>query len=531
MLNDRRLGIKLGLGFGLLILIAAFLGVAGIWGAKSINRKAMLSSEVSDCEALFMQCRLQVKNLEMRGLELAYGDTKNAAEAFDEQMNKLDAVIAKQDQSQFEADDMEIFKATQEALPQYKANYAQLLQQVRTHGLYNLDDSELTMVGRKLQKAYSGWADMLGEDEAALSKATTRNMIILSLLGVIVGIVMAVALTRAITKPLAAVVAHLEVISKGDVSKDVEAKSQKRGDEIGDLAKALQLVSVNLRTTLRDVDGSAQSLAASSAEMSTVATDLAHGTRETSSRASQVATSAQQMSSNANDVAAGMEQATASLNSVASATEEMSATISEIAVNSERARAISSEATQQANAVAMMMKQLGQAAQEIGKVTETITSISSQTNLLALNATIEAARAGAAGKGFAVVANEIKELALQASGATEEIKSKITGIQSSTGAVVIDMDIVATIATAIEEQAAVTRDMARNIAEASTGVRDANARVAQSASASREISTDIQGVDSASRKMTAAGEQVESNASELSRLADQLNVLVRHFTV
>ena len=69
---------------------------------------------------------------------------------------------------------------------------------------------------------------------------------------------------------------------------------------------------------------------------------------------------------------------------------------------------------------------------DIGKVTETITEISAQTNLLALNATIEAARAGTAGKGFAVVANEIKELAKQTTAATEDIKSRIEGVQTST---------------------------------------------------------------------------------------------------
>ena len=129
------------------------------------------------------------------------------------------------------------------------------------------------------------------------------------------------------------------------------------------------------------------------------------------------------------------------------------------------------------------LQQLGSAAQEIGQVTETITNISSQTNLLALNATIEAARAaGAAGKGFAVVANEIKELARQTAGATEDIKAKISGVQSSTGGAISDIGrivnviqevggLVANIAAAIEEQATVTRDVAGNIAQArSAGV-------------------------------------------------------------
>jgi methyl-accepting chemotaxis protein len=133
------------------------------------------------------------------------------------------------------------------------------------------------------------------------------------------------------------------------------------------------------------------------------------------------------------------------------------------------------------------MQQLGRAAKEIGKVTESITSISAQTNLLALNATIEAARAGAAGKGFAVVANEIKELAQQTAAATEDIKGKIGDVQTSAGGAISDIEghrqhhrrggqIVASIATAIEEQAAVTKDVANNIARASEGVKTPGSR-------------------------------------------------------
>src|ERR1035438_9203563 len=110
----------------------------------------------------------------------------------------------------------------------------------------------------------------------------------------------------------------------------------------------------------------------------------------------------------------------------------MTSTISEIAGNSEKARRITGDATRQAARITGQIQQLGHAAHEIGKVTETITEMSSQTNLLALNATIEAARAGSAGKGFAVVANEIKALAQQTAAATEDIKSRVAGVQSAT---------------------------------------------------------------------------------------------------
>src|ERR1035438_8996897 len=175
----------------------------------------------------------------------------------------------------------------------------------------------------------------------------------------------------------------------------------------------------------------------------------------------------------------------------------MTSTISEIAGNSEKARRITGDATQQAARITEQMNLLGQAAREIGKVTETITEISSQTNLLALNATIEAARAGAAGKGFAAVANEIKELAQQTAAATEDIKGRIAGVQSSAAGGISEIekvsqvihevsDIVTSIAAAIEEQSTATKDIARNIAEASAGVQNANKRVSETSQATAE---------------------------------------------
>jgi methyl-accepting chemotaxis protein len=237
-----------------------------------------------------------------------------------------------------------------------------------------------------------------------------------------------------------------------------------------------------------------------------------------------------------------MGQAATNLSSVASATEEMSATIGEIASNSEKARAISDHATTQAQAITALMQQLGQAAQEIGKVTETITDISAQTNLLALNATIEAARAGAAGKGFAVVANEIKELARQTATATEDIKSKVAGVQTSAGSAITDIEkiasvirevgaIVSSIAASIEEQAAVTKDVAGNIAQASAGVKDSNERIAQTATVSQSIARDMTGVNAAVGDIRAGGEQVAASTVELSSLAEQLQATAGQFKV
>ena len=241
-------------------------------------------------------------------------------------------------------------------------------------------------------------------------------------------------------------------------------------------------------------------------------------------------------------VASSMEQTTANLSNVAACTQEMTSTIGEIAVNSERARGITADATRQAERITEQMNLLGEAAREIGKVTEVITEISSQTNLLALNATIEAARAGAAGKGFAVVANEIKALAQQTAAATEDIKARIGGVQSSTAQGVSEIkkvtdvihqvsDIVGSIAAAIEEQATATKNIARNIAEASIGVQDANLRVAESAQVSTPIATDIVVVHRAATDMANGSEHVSASATELANVAGKLKLAVAGFHV
>ncbi len=360
---------------------------------------------------------------------------------------------------------------------------------------------------------------------------------------VIFGITLTVSLIMAnrITRSIRRVADTLKDISEGegDLSHRIEVVSN---DEIGEMAAYFNQFIEKLGGIIFRITGTAASVAASSAELSSVSSETAQNVQTMTGKTSMVAAAAEASSVNTTSVAASMEQASINLSSVASATEEMSATIGEIAANSERARAISTDAGQQSSSVTALMKQLGQAAQEIGMVTETITNISSQTNLLALNATIEAARAGAAGKGFAVVANEIKELARQTADATGNIKSRIGGVQQSTGnaitviekitAVIFEVgQLVTSIASAIEEQSVVARDVAGNIAQASMGVQDANERVAQMASASRAMAEDIADVDTAAVNIRSGGEQVQASAIELSNLADRLNTLVGQFKV
>ena len=374
------------------------------------------------------------------------------------------------------------------------------------------------------------------------AKALKLMSLVFMFAGVAISLLFGFFITRNLVAPIKECVAFTTPMAKGDFSHDVPAALCKRGDEMGDLARAFHTLVENTRKLLREVTSGVQSISSSATELSAVSNLTTNAVKSMSEKTCTVAAAAEEASANTVSVAVSMEQTSTNLSSVAAATEEMTATVAEIASNSEKARVISSQATAQAEAVSALMEHLGVSAKEIDKVTATITAISAQTNLLALNATIEAASAGDAGRGFAVVANEIKELARQTATATENIKEKISGVQSSTesaidgikkiSGVINDVGaIIVSIAAAIEEQSSVTKAVAGNIAEASLGVKDANVRIAQTASVSKSMAGDLADVNASVADVRQGGENVKASTEELSKVAERLNATAGQFKV
>ena len=379
-------------------------------------------------------------------------------------------------------------------------------------------------------------------DEFLMASRSIRNLSIIITLVAMALTILAVAYSAGlIVKPLNRAIASLKDIAQGegDLTMRLDARSK---DEIGELGLWFNTFIEKLQGIVKRIAENSSQVNGSSNQLSAIARQLSAGAEDTSQRAATVATASEEMTANLNNVAAAMEESSTNTNMVASAAEEMTSTINEIAENAERAREVSSKAVAQARSASEKMGELGDAAQKISMVTETITEISEQTNLLALNATIEAARAGEAGKGFAVVANEIKVLARQTAQATLNIKRQIDDVQRTTRLTVTEIDqisdvisgvndIVGTIATAVEEQTAATREIANNISQASQGIQEVNENVSQSSTVASDITQDIAKVNSAATGISERSKEVQASSEDLQRMAAELNTIVGSFKI
>jgi methyl-accepting chemotaxis protein len=512
VLERIRIGMRLGLGFGVLIaattaafIASAVIGVRGQdslrqVGSEAAHRVALVGSlreqqlvAVSSIRSAGLQTDSSALNADVESYRRAVDaltkrETEFAAlELSDEEralLNQAKAVRAQAVPIAEEAIQLAMAFAGDEAAKALSVRFSPLQQQWATH-LVKLAELQT-------QRAAAS-------TEAIAAANRDRVLLLASMLGVVIVLsgAFAVALTRSVTGPLREASSVAARVSQGDLAVRIEPKGQ---DEAADLLRSLALMAGQLSTMVGAVRESAESIDNASRE-------ITQGNLDLSTRTEHQAGSVQQTS-------ATLQSLTGMVGQNADNAESMRAL-------AERTAEVAAQGGTAMSSVAQTMTRISDSSQRIADIIGTIDAIAFQTNILALNAAVEAARAGEQGRGFAVVASEVRTLAQRVTAASAEVRALIKESVER-----------------VNDGASQVKGLSGTMGELLGGVERVRVLVGEITAASSDqrqsivqVNQSVQTIESTTQQNSALVEQVAAAAQSLSGQTERLTDLVRRFRV
>ena len=536
--RNMRLGLRLGIGFGVVLASLCTVSVLGVAGMSRIGamaeriievdwRKAQAVHGVADAaRATFIAALQSLAKTEQTPFTTLQERVATSRKVMDKAMADLNA-LSSQDEDKAK---LESFEKQRKA---YLEAHAQVMELAETgkvvqgeaavHQTLEPRFAALSKSIQQLVEQNTQRVDSSGAEQMETIAKARLMMIALGALAIVAGSLFAWWTVRSLTRPLAAAVGMAQRISEGSLDSRIESTSK---DEVGMLLQALARMQEELRAMIGDV-------AQSASEVSSSASVLAAGAGDSISRA-------QSRTEATSSTAAAIEEMTVSIGQVAEHAQEAAAIADKSSILAREGESIVRAASSEMNNIAQSVKHgselvetLNRRSAEISSIVKVIKDIADQTNLLALNAAIEAARAGEQGRGFAVVADEVRKLAERSSNATTEISHMIDSIQRDTDAAVNSMQsgsqLVREGVERVDEAGKAMRAITSNTQQIVAVTEDIAVSVREQSNASNDIASRIERIARLSETSDAASASTHAEAQALQQVAGELRGAMRRF--
>ena len=496
--QDRKIGTRLGIVFGAILLCVIAVGGFGLaWlGRLNSNMSSSMQKRYNTVELTHQTIANSITNarITLQLFETADPEQEKKLnqenEGISHQISGQVAEIEKGLSSYQERDQFEIVTQDRQAYISARNKAKALLTDKKR------DQALATLSGEvipALDKYRASWQKFIDLQTAAVAQTMKESQqayaagrtiaLLLLIVALILSTFSAISVTKSITAPIQQAVEHAQGIAAGDLTRQIVVTNH---SETGKLLQAMQEMSGRLSGIIRDVrEGSAA-----------------------------VASAAQQVSSSSQSLSQGTSEQAASVEEMSSSLEQMNASITQNADHSQQVEQAAIKGANAAEESGAAVKETVEAMKQIAAKTSVIEEIAYQTNLLALNAAIEAARAGDQGRGFAVVAVEVRKLAERSQLAAQEIgglAGKSVSVAERSGQLLADL------VPSIKKTAELVQDVAAASTEQSSGVTQINQAMSQ--------------VDTVTQRNASSAEELSSTAEELAAQSEQLQQLMTYFRV
>lgn len=559
LVNFKKIGTRLILGFGIIMILVIGMSVKNINSIARINNNTnKLINE--GLEMLMINEELSINMLERTTYLQAFALTGNSTY----QKSFIDGT-----EDSIALEELALEKSNSEQLKEaidQKVRWGQLTDQffdLYTSGnedeALSLFEDQIMPIGMALINEFADLSDMRGEQINQLSEEITEAgqstldaTFYIATLIIIVGIVAAFITTRMITKPVKRLTEQMSTIASGDITAEVVETD--RRDELGQLFQVANQMAINMRTLLLEIQKVSNLVDGHSDSLSQTTNEVTEGVEQISVTMQELASGSETQATHAMDLSTGMSEFVSTVSvaqELGKSVADESKDVRNLSING---ASLMQDSVGQMHTIDAIVHEsvekvirLNDQSKEISNIVAVIQDIADQTNLLALNASIEAARAGEQGKGFAVVADEVRKLAEGVASSVQDITKITSGIQSESESVKLVLEDsyqqVQQGTNHIEETGKTFRNIENAIGKMTTDIQQItdqltnmlstsqslSGSVEEIASISEESAAGVEETSASAEEVTSSMEEISTSSTDLTKLVRELNQLIGQF--